>query len=143
MTDTTMLEKIYIKYAALRAEAKEDCAWDKTKLDATGFNVTMCISKWINKKCEWNMKSREFEMKRLKIYRQLYDFYDTESPKKLSTKTEYELFITSDSGYVNCFNESATIKEVVEYIESVIKLLKDKQWEVKNYVEYQKFINGR
>lgn len=139
----TMLQLIYRKFKELKTQAEIDCTLDKTNLDTTGFNVTMNLSKWITYKTEWNRQFREFEEKRKKTYRKLYEFYDVESPRKLSTKTEYDLFIESDPGYVDDFNNSAVLKEGIQYIDSVIEILKNKQWEVKNWLEYQKFINGR
>jgi len=136
------LEIIYERYNMLKAESKADCFWDKQKLDSA-FNITMSLSKWINIKCEWDTLLRGYEAKRIKHYRELYEFYDIESPRKLTTKTEYDLFITSDPGYVDIYNLTCTVQEVVNYIKSVIAALTEKKWEVKTYIEYLKFINGR
>ena len=139
----TMLEKIYDKYDKLIIESKNDTILDKTDLDRTGFNVTMNITKWINKKIEWNMALRNFEDKRKKQYRALYEFYDTESPRKLTTKSEYDLFIESDPGYSECYNNAIVCKEIVAYCDSIIDNLKNKQWETKQYIEWVKFKNGQ
>jgi hypothetical protein len=86
---------------------------------------------------------RDFEEKRKKHYRTLYEFYQTDYPLKLSTKDEYNLFIESDPAYVDHYAITQTVKEVIQYIDSIIDTLKNKQWEIKTYLEYQKFINGR
>lgn len=140
--DLTMLEKIYTKFKELKEEAKTDCSINKEDLSKS-FNVTQNLIKWITKKTEWTRVHRDFEEKRKKTYRKLYEFYDVEHPKKLSTKTEYELFIETDPQYTDCFNNSVVTKEIIQFIESTIETLKNKQWEIKHYLSYQEFINGR
>jgi hypothetical protein len=143
MTDKkTMLEKIYDKYALLKDEAKVDCLVDRTNLDS-GFNVTMNLTKWITKKTEWNRVFRDFEEKRKKAYRASYEYYQTEFPLKLSTKDEYNLFIESDMAYIEHYNNSLVIKDIINYIDSIIDTLKNKQWEIKNIITWEMFKNGR
>jgi hypothetical protein len=142
MSEETMLAKIYEKFKDLKRESKDDCTLDKTNLDSA-FNVTMCLEKWIRKKTEWSRVYRDLEEKRKKHYRTLYEFYQTDYPLKLSTKDEYNLFIESDPGYVDHFAISQTVKEILQFIDSIIDTLKNKQWERTNWVDYQKFINGR
>jgi phosphomevalonate kinase len=138
----TNLEKIYFKYNLLKAEAKEDTTLDKANLDS-GFNVTMCLTKWITYKSEWARLYRDFEAKRKTSFRKLYEFYDVESARKLNTKAEYDLFIESDPQYYEPYNNAIVSKEVMAYCDSIIDTLKNKQWEIKSYIEYMKFINGR
>ena len=140
--ELTMLEKIYKKYGELKAEAKIDCEIDRQNLDA-GFNVTMNLIKWITKKTDWSKKLREFESKRKDAYRKSYTYYQTEFPLKLSTKDEYALFIESDMTYVEHYNNSLVVKEIVGYCDSVIDTLKNKQWEIKNVITWEMFKQGR
>lgn len=142
MNNQTMLEKIYIKFKAIQDEATIDTTLDKSNLE-TAFNVTMSLTKWIRKKTEWSKLFRDLEGKRKKHYRDLYEFYQTDYPLKLNTKDEYNLFIESDAGYVDHYNISLTVKEVIQFIDSTIDILKNKQWEIKHWIEWQKFINGQ
>lgn len=142
MTTDTMLEKIYTKYKDLKTEATEDCKFDKSNL-INSFGVTQLLVKWINKKTEWSRVFREFESKRKDSYRKTYEFYQTDFPLKLSTKDEYTLFIESDSNYVEHMNVCLVVKEIMQYIDSVIETLKSKSWEVKTYLEWLKFQNGQ
>jgi len=141
MTET-MLDKIYKKYKEVKEEAIIDCTLDRTNLD-TGFNVTMNLAKWITKKTEWNRKLIEFEDKRKKAYRKSYEYYQTEYPLKLTTKDDYTLFIETDMEYVEHMNNAKVIKEIIQYIDSIIDTLKNKQWEVKNIITWEMFKNGR
>lgn len=140
-SEGSLEDKILKRFKLLRDEAAEDCKFDKMKL-ADSFGVTNHIIKWINKKNEWSALYRSYELKRKKAYIKAYEFYKIESPLKLNTKEEYALFIESDKEYSIYYNRSIMVKEVLQYIDSVIETLKSKSWEIKTYIEYQKFQNG-
>lgn len=139
--ELTMIEKIYEKFRELKTEAKNDCAFDKTKMDAN-FAVTPLLIKWIAKKSEWSAAFRNFEEKRKKAYRTAFEFYQVEYPTKLNTKDEYAMFIESDTNYVDHMNTSLVVKEIMQFIDSTIETLKGKSWEIKTYLEYLRFKNG-
>lgn len=133
-------EKIQEKLQELKKEAKEDCFIDKTRLFDT-FN-TVILEKWIRKRVEWSKLSRAFEEKRKDKFRSLYQYYKTDFELKLSSKEEYQLFIESDSTYVLILSLCLSTKEVLKYIDDVIDAIKSRGWEIKNYMEYMKFISG-
>lgn len=137
----TKLEKIYSKFEEMKKEAVEDCKFDKNKMD-TAFNITNKVVKWINLKSEWSKVFRTLETNRKNAWRKRYEYYQTEYALKLSTKEEYTLFIESDPLYVDYMNLSLTVKEIIQYIDSVLDALKQKGYEVKNFIDYNKFING-
>jgi hypothetical protein len=134
------LEKIQEKLQELKKEAKVDCIIDKTDLFSI-FNTTL-MEKWIRKRVEWSKLTRSYEEKRKDKFRSLYQYYKTDFELKLSTKEEYQLFIESDSSYVVILSLSLSTKEVVKYIDDVIDTIKSRGWEIKNYLEYIKFVNG-
>ena len=119
MKTETMLEKIYEKYKDLKTEATADCKFEKSDLTKS-FGTTQHLVKWINKKSEWSRVFRDLESKRKDAYRKAYEFYQTDYPLKLSTKDEYTLFIESDINYVEHMNVSLVVKEILQYIDSVI-----------------------
>jgi hypothetical protein len=138
----TKLEMIYGKYKSLKDESKADCQFNKETME-DAFNNAVTISKWITYKSEWVRIHRGYEEERKKIYRKLYEYYQTEYHLKLNTKEEYTLFIESDPQYTEMMNQSQVTKEVILFIDSIIDTLKTKGYEIKNYIEWKKFINGR
>lgn len=138
----TQLEKVYIKFKELKEKAKIDTTLDKTNLDSA-FNCTMSLTTWITTKTEWQGAYRNFEAKRKLKYRELYQFYYTEFSLKLNNKSEYDLFIESDTKYVDYINLCLTTKEILEFIDGIILTIKNKQFEIKHYLEFLRFQNGQ
>lgn len=142
LTIEEKLTSIQTKLSNLMVEGENDCKFDKTDMQ-TAFNISTALSKWIRKKIEWNQTYRILEEKRKVAWRERYEFYQTEYTLKLTTKDEYTLFIESDIHYVDHMRLTAATKEVIQYIDSIIDTLKIKNYEIKNYVDYYKFVNGQ
>jgi hypothetical protein len=98
---------------------------------------------WIKKKTEWQRVYRIYDEKRKTHYRQLYEYYRTEFHLKLTSKDEYQLYIESDSNYTMIGNICNMVKEILEFISSILDLLKSRQFEIKHIIEYRKFENGQ
>lgn len=142
MAELTRIEKLYLKYAELKNEAEQDCLFNKADVMQTGFNHSQLLIKWINKKSEYTKLFRSIEEKRKKSYRDLFEFYKNDYPIKLSTKEEYTLFIESDKNYVEHLNISLTVKEIIQFIDATMDIIRQKGYDVKNYIEWSKFVNG-
>jgi len=141
MSNESILEKLYSKIKVLKEKAEEDCKFDRTDLDSA-FNNTNKLIYWINLKFEWLKVQKDFERQRKDLYRKTYEFYQTDYPLKLSTKEEITLFIESDPGYQPIYMICAVVKDGIQYIESVVELLKSRAWEVKTALEWEKYKNG-
>lgn len=140
--EETRIEKVYKKFADIKKEAENDCSFNKLTME-NAFSNSSLISKWITKKMEWTRVLRDLDLKRKKAYRDRYEFYQTDYPLKLSTKEEMNLFIETDEAYVESHNLCMTIKEVIGYIDSTIDALKTRGFEIKNFIEWEKFKNGK
>jgi hypothetical protein len=138
----TKIEKVNEMFKKLRVQAELDCKFDKARMESQ-FDNTLCTCKWINYKAEWNEIYRVHDMNRKEVYRKLYYFYKVESELKITTKDELDLFITSDKQYTELHMLTTTMKEVIKYIEDIVDVLKAKNFEIKRFIEYQQFINGR
>jgi len=140
-TAETKLDKIYTKYKELKERADIDCKFDRSQIE-NSFDTTTKKIWWINQKTEWQKVFREFERQRKDQYRNTYEFYYRDFPMKLNSKEEYQLYIESDPAYINIYTICQVVKEIISYIDSVLDTLKDRAWEIRNAIEYQKFING-
>ena len=140
-TAETKLDKIYTKYKELKERADIDCKFDRSQIE-NSFDTTTKKIWWINQKTEWQKVFREFERQRKDQYRTTYEFYYRDFPIKLNSKEEYQLYIESDPAYINIYTICQVVKEIISYIDSVLDTLKDRAWEIRNAIEYQKFING-
>jgi len=136
------IEQIYNKWDDLKKQAAEDCkAINKAKLDQE-FNLSELQMKWLNYHADWQRVYFIIENKRRKLKRELYEYYKIDFNIKIDTKDDLTLFIESDEKFVEILNSSQIVKSIVTYCENVIDKLKTKAWEIKNWIDYQKWVSG-
>jgi hypothetical protein len=140
--EETKLEKIYKKIDLLKKEATDDCYFNRQEMESQ-FNIAFLKMKWINYRLEWGKTLRILEEKRKQLFRKLYEYYRLESKLKLTTKEEINLFIESDPQYTEIFSLCQTTKEVEKYCLDTVENLKTKSYQVKEFIAWQNFINGR
>lgn len=134
-------EKIVEKFKNLKNEAEIDCRINKEDL-LNDIKTSELLVKWLNKRVDWVKLYNQIELERKKIYRNLYEYYNLEYQLKIDTKEQLNLMISTDENYIDINNKVILIKEIIEYIENVIEILKQKSWDIKNFIDYLKWTNG-
>lgn len=134
-------EKIVEKFKNLKNEAEIDCRINKEDL-LNDIKTSELLVKWLNKRVDWVKLYNQIELERKKIYRNLYEYYNLEYQLKIDTKEQLNLMISTDENYIDINNKAILIKEIIEYIENVIEILKQKGWDIKNFIDYLKWTNG-
>lgn len=122
-------------------ELKEDLNIDIENLE-NSFNISISLSKWINRKIDFENYLQKLNKERSVKYRELFEYYKLEYTLNLSTKDEIKMFIESDKNFIDINEKYNIVKNIINYIDTVIEGLKIKSYEIKNYIEYKKFING-
>jgi hypothetical protein len=138
----TQLDRIFTKFKEIKDEAEHDLKIDRTALYSPSFNVDIHM-RWLRRKTEAQNLFKKIEIQRKEKYRTLFEYYKTDYPLKLGSPAEYQLFIESDENYVMILNCSLTAKELVDYISAVLEAVKARAWEIKNFIDYQRFQNGQ
>jgi len=141
------IEKLREKYKEMRKEAKLDTkSFDPDFMDMnTDLAISGIKSKWLNYKYDYLIKLNQLEEYRNQIRRDLFEFYkskDNGLDIKLETKEELHLFIDSDKSYKNQLSLCGLVNIIIEYCNSVIKILEQKSWEIKNYIDFKKYTLG-
>ena len=95
-------------------------------------------------------KEREIEMKRLVRDKWLY--YKGKAPSavykempfdlKLTTKEEISMFIDADEDIKKLQYKIAYIEQTLVFLESVLKQINNRTFQIKNAIEWEKFKNG-
>lgn len=134
-------QEILDRFKKLQQEAKTDIIFDKSKLGSQ-FDSTIKISRWIDKRYQWLNLYRALEHKRLLAWKQAYEFYKTEYNLRLETKEEIKNMILTDPNYSEIGSLCQLVSDIIDFIDSTIENLKQRQWEMKTFFEYLKFTHG-
>jgi len=125
----------------LRILAQKHCIFNKEEFESN-FEIATKLAKWVDLKQQYLMYYQQIEQDKNKLYRDLYEYYKTEYHLNIETKDELRLFIETDKNYQEIFQKYKLLKQIIKFIDDVIDVLKNKLWEIKYYIDWQKFING-
>ena len=133
----------------------EDMPIDDTELDIESMNIPQLHSKYLNiymdeklvlqklssdyhrlKKVKWEYYTGKLDQEQL-------DDYGWEPFQLKILKQDIDLYMDSDEDLQKILNRVAYQKEKVNYLDSVLKSINNRQWNIKGAIEWRKFINGQ
>ena len=95
-------------------------------------------------------KEREIEMR--KLLREKWLYYKGKAPSsvyketpfdfKLTTKEEINMFIEADDAICKLQFKIDYIEQVLLYLDSILRMINNRNFQIKNAIEWEKFKNG-
>ena len=137
------IELLHEKWDELKKQAKADCS----KIDISNleqdFNLSSMHIKWLNYQQDWIRAMIKMESAARQIKREVTEFYKYEYEGTFDSKDQFQLFVETDKRYIELHERCQVIKAIANYCENVCDRLKSKGWEIKSWIDYQKFIHGQ
>ena len=138
----------------LRAMVSQDMVMDDTELDIESLRTPQLHNKYLNMYHDERLllTKREEELKSL--LRKKWEYYtgkmDSETLESLGwepfqlniLKADIDKYLDSDKELSVLRMQISFIKEKVSYLESVVKIMNNRQWNIRSAIEWRKFING-
>ena len=109
-------------------------------------------SKYLDQYVDWKQKllDKEFELK-FKL-KEKWMYYKKKAPAeaykdipfdlKLTTKDEVEMFLDADEDLCKIKARIEFFKNIIYFLESVLKQISARQYQIKNAIEWEKFRSG-
>ena len=123
-------------------ELKKDCRFNPDTMTDVISNIPIMSSKWINR---WmtavaKLRKAEDEFAALKMKR--FIWYRTQSPLVFDLKDIRETCLPGDDELSLVKLKVDMLKKDANTLEQYVKVINGLQWNIKNYIEWQKFQNG-
>ncbi len=138
----------------LKAMVADDIIMDDTELDIESLKTPQLHNKYLNffhdEKLIYVKQEEEYK----KLYRLKWEYYtgkmDQDSLDKLEwepfqlniLKVDIEKYLSSDEDLSLIRLRLSYTKEKVDYLESVIKIISNRQWNIRSAIDWRKFLNG-
>jgi hypothetical protein len=132
----------------------EDCDIDRTELGEESLKLPKFHSKYLRIYSEERLILKTMEAYRKQYVKLKYDYYrgilpeedlkeNGWQPFQLNViKSEVPMYIDSDKDIVKLNIRLAQQQEKVDVLDSIIKSIKDRGFQIKNAIEYEKFKVG-
>ena len=139
----------------IRKLVEEDMPIDDTELDVASMAIPQLHNKYLNiyldEKLVLQKVTSDFNiLKRIK-----WEYYTGKLDKEQLEeygwvqfslkilKQDIDIYMESDEGLQKLANRKAYQKEKVSYLDAILKSINNRQWNIRNAIEWKKFINGQ
>ena len=138
----------------LRAMVSKDMVMDDTELDIESLRTPQLHNKYLNMYHDERLRLTQKDEELKSLIRSKWEYYtgkmDSETlatlgwePFQLNIlKADIDKYLDSDKDLSILRMEVSFCKEKVSYLESVIKIMNNRQWNIRSAIEWRKFING-
>jgi len=144
------LADLQVNFVRLRTEAAEDCKpINQADLNLNDFNKSALEIKWLNYRADYKADYQKQISFQKKMYRELFEFYTFDYNLKLN-REQINTFIETDDRFGHIMDRALVLENIVDYCidfivdycSDLLERLKNKGFEVKNYIEYNKWMAG-
>jgi hypothetical protein len=149
-----MVYNYSMNFEDLKKHAGRDMKLDDTQLDLESLKIPQLHNKYLNflQEERFNLKKMGFDFASLR--RSKWEFYtgkmsqeDLEKngwePFDLKIlKSDVDMYLDADSDMILMKQKITYQEEKVFYLESVIKEIGQRNWEIRNAIEWRKFVSG-
>lgn len=135
----------------LKEQIKFDLSLNETDIDAISMKNSGIIAKYISLLNEYTILHKKIEYNYNVLYKIKYEYYTGKSspdvykakPFNIKVlKNEIDIYMNSDEDIINIKYDLDLYKSIITMIEATIKTLQSRPFEIKNIIEWRKFING-
>ena len=144
-----------MKMDAIIREWDKDCRIDKTELGAESSNIPNVHNKYLKILMQEKYRLTVLKTEQKKTKNLLNEYYKGELTDqelktlgreqflKIGIKQEIENYIESDNLMVEITLKIAAQSQKVEYVNEIIKMLNNRNWQIRNAIDWEKFIQGQ
>ena len=143
-----------MNFEDLKRHVERDMKVDDTQLDLESLKIPQLHNKYLNflQEERFNLKKMGFDFASLR--RSKWEYYtgkiseeDLEEkgwePFDLKIlKSDIDMYLDSDNDMILMKQKITYQEEKVFYLESVIKEIGQRKWEIRNAIEWRKFVSG-
>lgn len=139
----------------LKDEWEKDCKIDRDNLDEASIRTANLHQKYLNILTDYKLRLFKLEKEFLEMKGIRSRYYNGQLTKdelqqhnwqqyqyKTPLKSELERLLETDDNLLNILDRESYIKICFEYAEEILKSLRERNWQIRNAIEFIKFQAG-
>jgi len=145
------IDQLLSDIETLKQEAAEDSKINRVNLASEALDIPALHSRWLNKFTDEKIALRSLQLKKNKVYHERWEYYlgraDAEvykaEPFGLKVlKGDVHIYLGSDAKLAQINAKLEIQKEKVDFIEAVLHSISQRNWNIKNAIDFLKFTQG-
>lgn len=129
------------EFKKLRKEVNNDLTITKENVLEKSLQVPKLYSKYLNIFIALFRRYKALIEEKDVLYKKLYHEYKYEFKYELKN-TEVNLYIKGDEKFMLKCSEINDVEHILKYFEKILENIKQISFNVKNFIDYTKFLNG-
>ena len=132
---------------------KRDSVVDRTEPGRELINIPLLHSKYVNILAQSRVHARKHENDLHKMRRLKWEYYTGKlshdqlkqygwEPFPFTLKSEIDTYFNSDEDLIEIKNKKIEYDDIVDLCERILKELNSRTYQIRGFIEYEKFING-
>ena len=135
----------------LQESVNKDFKLDDTELDRESVNIPLLHNKYLIHFNKFNLLLKKADQDHKTLVREKWEYYTgkadesvyREKPFDLKVlKADVHIYMDSDDELQRADQKAAYLKQVVSYLEQVLRSINNRTFLIKNAIEWKKFTSG-
>ena len=140
-----------MRFDELQQIVDVDLKIDDTELDIESIRTPQIHNKYLKFYTQFCLQLKKVRDERKSLYREKWEYYTGKSPPEVYQEKPFDLkilkadvsmYIEADSEYQEIGQKEEYIKQMVEYTERILKEINNRNWNIRNAIEWKKFLHG-
>jgi hypothetical protein len=135
-------------------QAKQDMLFDDTELDKESLRIPQLHNKYLNFYHEERLRFQGYKTQYSKMFKFKWEYYtgklSEDQLKELGwepfdlkiLRQDVDIYLEADKDLVELKNKMTMQEEKVEYLNSVLKGIMNRQFHIRDAIAWRKFMNG-
>ena len=135
----------------LQNDVDRDLKIDDTELDLESIRTPQLHNKYLKLYTKYSLQLKKTQDDYKTLYRSKWEYYTgkadpdvyQEKPFDLKVlKADVSIYLDSDKEIQELGQKEAYIQAVVTYLEKILREINNRNWTIRNTIEWKKFIHG-
>ena len=140
-----------MKIEELYKEVERDLKIDDTELDMESIRTPQIHNKYLKYFTQQSLQYKKLNDDYKVLYRIKWEYYTgkanpevyREKPFDLKVlKADVGIYLESDGELQQLSQRMAYAKQIIEYLERILKEINNRNWNIRNTIEWKKFLHG-
>jgi len=140
-----------MKLIELQEMVDIDLKIDDTELDMESSRTPQLHNKYLKIYTQCSLQLKKTRDDRKSLYRNKWEYYTGKADSSVYVDKPFDLkvlkadvgmYIDADIEYQEITQKEEYIKTMVDYLERILKQITSRQWEIRNTIEWKKFLHG-
>ena len=140
-----------MRFDELQEQVDIDLKIDDTELDLESIRTPQLHNKYLKYYTQFCLQLKKVRDERKSMYREKWEYYTGKSSPEVYQAKPFDLkilkadvgiYIEADPEYQEAGQKEEYLKQMVEYTERILKEINNRNWNIRNTIEWKKFLHG-